>query len=323
MAQEEKKNDVFKGIIERDTVSIEQCDEHDVFNGYIYNAQLLDLRSYDDFEKSHIHTATHVDMDEMEPCVVKLSQKFQHEHFDHKKKIICIDYGTYNKNKKSMAIYEKLYNLCQKHIQCKWFKVTSDSFNFEEFQRNYPFVCVSSKEDEGWGTVRKRYPSVIIPNKFYLGDMRNRQHTKLLKHLGITHIVDISRGKFDDEELFEILAIDLNDVPHAPINEYFDEAVEFIDNAFGADEKNRVFVHCQAGISRSTTIILAYLMKKRGYSLYEGYKLCQRNRPKIHPNDGFLKHLVEFEMKVYVKSTKQQMDDEKFREQRDLDCLIM
>ena len=47
------------------------------------------------------------------------------------------------------------------------------------------------------------------------------------------------------------------------LDKYFDEAVSFIDKAFEED-KHRVFVHCQMGVSRSTTIVIAWLMKSKG-----------------------------------------------------------
>ena len=53
------------------------------------------------------------------------------------------------------------------------------------------------------------------------------------------------------------------DLPQADISQYFDECVEFIDRALSFS-CGLVFVNCLLGFSRSTAIVSAYLMKKKG-----------------------------------------------------------
>ena len=57
------------------------------------------------------------------------------------------------------------------------------------------------------------------------------------------------------------------DLPHADISQFFDECVEFIDRALSFS-CGLVFVNCLLGFSRSTAIVSAYLMKKKGKFLY-------------------------------------------------------
>jgi protein-tyrosine phosphatase len=54
----------------------------------------------------------------------------------------------------------------------------------------------------------------------------------------------------------------------------------------------RVFVHCFAGVSRSATIVIAYLMKEHGLSFNSAIKFVKSKRPQINPNDGFRKQLM-------------------------------
>lgn len=69
--------------------------------------------------------------------------------------------------------------------------------------------------------------------------------------------------------------------------------IDFIRDAIAKDGK--VFVHCYAGVSRSATIVIAYLMFEHGLSYSAAIKLVKSKRPFINPNDGFRKQLLLFE----------------------------
>jgi hypothetical protein len=80
--------------------------------------------------------------------------------------------------------------------------------------------------------------------------------------------------------------------------------------ASGANDK--VLVHCMHGRSRSATIILAYLMKKEGWTLREAYVHVKLRRPIVGP-DKYLKHqLIEYEKHLFGKSSFQSVEE--FRE---------
>lgn len=60
----------------------------------------------------------------------------------------------------------------------------------------------------------------------------------------------------------------------------------------------KVFVHCNKGISRSATIVLAFLMMKRGKNLMAAVKDIRAKR-EVMPNDGFLKQLAILNYELY------------------------
>lgn len=59
-----------------------------------------------------------------------------------------------------------------------------------------------------------------------------------------------------------------------------------------------VLIFCVAGMSRSASLCLAYLMKYCGMSLLDSYNYLKRRRPRIKPNCSFFKQLIRYEEKL-------------------------
>lgn len=66
--------------------------------------------------------------------------------------------------------------------------------------------------------------------------------------------------------------------------------LRFIDEGEGG-----TLVVCTAGMSRSATICIAYMMKYKGYSYDEAFALAKKARFYVHPNAGFVQYLKNFE----------------------------
>jgi protein-tyrosine phosphatase len=106
-----------------------------------------------------------------------------------------------------------------------------------------------------------RKPSLIIDSFLYHGDLGHAQNMNLLNELGIQHIInvcDFPLGK-DIVEHFNVLWIHINDELGVDIRKHFETTNSFLHTCKQKGEK--VLVHCQMGISRSSSIILAYLIK--------------------------------------------------------------
>ena len=85
---------------------------------------------------------------------------------------------------------------------------------------------------------------------------------------------------------FEYLEIGIWDESDVDIRQYFSAAFAFIDKII-QDEGKRVLVHCAMGVSRSATIVIAYLMHKERISLMDAFRKVKDRRPCIEPNRGF------------------------------------
>ena len=51
-------------------------------------------------------------------------------------------------------------------------------------------------------------------------------------------------------------------------------------------------MHCYAGVSRSATIVIAYLILEHNLGCLEATALVKRQRPEVFPNAGFQRQLV-------------------------------
>ena len=73
-----------------------------------------------------------------------------------------------------------------------------------------------------------------------------------------------------------------------------------IYNSLNFFSGNKVYVHCHQGISRSATIVVAFLMLKRGLPLMEALKTIREKRL-IRPNEGFVKQLCILNRQLFEK----------------------
>ena len=84
-----------------------------------------------------------------------------------------------------------------------------------------------------------------------------------------------------------------DDSPVADLLSHFEDIVEFIHNARSTGHST--FVHCHAGISRSSTCVAAYLMAHLNLSLQDALAHLVRCGDTVCPNPGFREQLLEFE----------------------------
>ena len=129
-----------------------------------------------------------------------------------------------------------------------------------------------------------------ITDKIYLGNADASRRKDILKNLGITHV--LVTGAFleccfpDD---FEYHQIDIISSATLEISKYFEESFKFMEKA------DRVFVHCAAGLHRSPTIVIGFLMKYNKQSFEEAFEFVKEKRSKINPPTHYINQLKKIE----------------------------
>ncbi len=104
-------------------------------------------------------------------------------------------------------------------------------------------------------------PSIIIDEFLYHGTIEQARNTSLIETLGIRHIINVSHIRLTQNMInnYNILWINIHDDEDVNIREHFDRTNEFLQACRSKDQK--VLVHCRRGVSRSSAIVLAYLLK--------------------------------------------------------------
>lgn len=124
----------------------------------------------------------------------------------------------------------------------------------------------------------------------YLGDAQSSMDTNFINDKRIRYVVNCTRDLPVLPDM-PYMRIPVDDVYSENISAYFGDAIDLIEKA--RKEEAAILIHCYAGISRSATIVIAYLVSK-GINLEDALKYILRKRKKVCPNRGFFNQLVRY-----------------------------
>jgi len=160
-------------------------------------------------------------------------------------------------------------------------------------------------------------PSLILPWLF-VGNAEDTCDAARLRSMGVTHVlsvmerrmgymanrhrcssdgcketVPLNTGNCYTEDGITYRQLPIADSGTQNIRQYFEEAFGYIEKCRVGG--GRVLLHCEAGISRSPTIAIAYTMKLKQLGLVDAYQIVKEQRRIISPNLNFMGQLLEFE----------------------------
>ncbi|NWI09027.1 DS13B phosphatase, partial [Crypturellus soui] len=143
----------------------------------------------------------------------------------------------------------------------------------------------------------------VWPN-VYLGDAWAARNKTALQSLNITHILNAADGpysintgaKYYNDLQIEYYGIEAFDDPSFDLSIFFYDAANFIGKALNTS-RGKVFVHCAMGVSRSASLVLAFLMIHENMTLVDALKTVGSHRD-ICPNSGFLSQLRDLDIKL-------------------------
>uniref|UniRef100_A0A4W6C397 Dual specificity phosphatase 2 n=1 Tax=Lates calcarifer TaxID=8187 RepID=A0A4W6C397_LATCA len=198
---------------------------------------------------------------------------------------------------KAESVVQMLLTALQNEVQTQ---ICFLQGGFEGFSEAYPDLCYNSASSH-LSTVEPE-PTVTgcikicCPSCFWAAAIHSSRR-ETLAAAGITAVLNVSSTcpNFYEGE-FEYLRLTVEDSLAADIRACFSTAIAFIDSV--KQSGGRVLVHCQAGISRSATICLAYLMHTQRVRLDEAFDFVKQRRHVISPNLAFMGQLLQFETDV-------------------------
>jgi predicted protein tyrosine phosphatase len=141
--------------------------------------------------------------------------------------------------------------------------------------------------------------SLITPS-LYLGDANHAQDINFLKRKRISLIVNCAQEIPNYHEgKFSYWRLNLSDIPTQSLLHVLDKVADKIIEVM-QNGKN-VFVHCAAGISRSTSIIIYTLMKSHKWDFETAFTYVRSMHPSTNPNPGFIQQLVKSQSNLNIQ----------------------
>ncbi|XP_047446278.1 dual specificity protein phosphatase 22-B [Mugil cephalus] len=162
----------------------------------------------------------------------------------------------------------------------------------------------------------------VLPD-LYLGNFKDARDREQLARNNITHILSIHDSAAPILQEMTYLCISAADLPTQNLTQHFKQSITFIHESRLKGEG--CLVHCLAGVSRSVTLVVAYIMTVTGLGWQEALAAVRVARPCAGPNLGFQRQLQEFETsqaEQFRDWLQKQYKDNPFNDEADIRDLL-
>lgn len=140
--------------------------------------------------------------------------------------------------------------------------------------------------------------SQVLPG-LYVGNYRDSKDINQLTMQRITHILaihDNPKHLYPEKHYLCVMAAD---TPGQDLSQFFSVCNDFIHGARLRKDCN-VLVHCLAGMSRSVTIVVAYIMSISNLNWHDALRVVRVGRRIANPNSGFQSELKFFNFRFEI-----------------------
>ncbi|XP_061695799.1 dual specificity protein phosphatase 22-B [Syngnathoides biaculeatus] len=162
----------------------------------------------------------------------------------------------------------------------------------------------------------------VLPH-LYLGNFRDGRDREQLAKNNITHILSIHDNAAPILQEMTYLCIAAADLPTQNLTQHFKQSIIFMHESRLKGEG--CLVHCLAGVSRSVTLVVAYIMTVTGLGWKEALAAVRVVRPSAGPNLGFQRQLQEFEtthLHEFRNWLQREYKDKVFNDEADIQELL-
>ncbi|GBE81819.1 phosphatases II [Sparassis crispa] len=137
-------------------------------------------------------------------------------------------------------------------------------------------------------------PTEILP-RLFISDLGAAESATTLTSLGITHVVSAMCGRVlvPSGMPLKHLQLPIHDNPFAELAQLLPAATSFVSDAL-RDPNARVLVHCVQGVSRSSSVVCAFLIAHYGWSPDRALQFVRSKWSRADPNPGFVGQLSEY-----------------------------
>ncbi|XP_010554587.1 PREDICTED: protein-tyrosine-phosphatase MKP1 [Tarenaya hassleriana] len=139
-----------------------------------------------------------------------------------------------------------------------------------------------------------------VAEHIYLGGDAVAKDKDILKQNGITHILNcvgfVCPEYFKSDFVYRTLW--LQDSPSEDITSILYDVFDYFEDV--REQKGRIFVHCCQGVSRSTSLVIAYLMWREGQNFDDAFQYVKSARGIADPNMGFACQLLQCQKRVHA-----------------------
>ncbi|CAF1220872.1 unnamed protein product [Adineta ricciae] len=279
-------------------IRVNDISTEDFYNKLYWDHRIYDIRSGENYIRSHICRAHN-----MHPystnSIKSIEQEIESEYGKSEHPSTVLIYKSQQTDPAELNVLINLLEYLKSNSRSlKEILILNDGF--ENFQFHYPYLCSDSVHYNE--CLLLVWPSCINSN-LYLGSSMCRNEL-VLSLLKITHVISFSDYPPENLRIDNIQTVhwQISDSLSSNLLEILPSAVERIRRSIH-DEDGVILIHCDQGVSRSASIVIAYLLTSdiNFLSVDDAFAYVKSKRNVIKPNSSFLTQLEEYLVSIRQK----------------------